>query len=104
MNMNRREFLAAAAGGAAIGVLPFSGLAQLKNHLRYKAVAFDAFPIFDPRPVFALTTELVPGKGEELVGLWRTRQFEYTWLGLCPDTTSIFRPSRETLWNSRPSR
>ena len=80
MNMNRREFLAAAAGGAAIGVLPFSGLAQLKNHLRYKAVAFDAFPIFDPRPVFALTTELVPGKGEELVGLWRTRQFEYTWL------------------------
>jgi len=67
MNMNRREFLAAAAGDMAIAVLPFSGLAQLKNHLQYKAVAFDAFPIFDPRPVFALTTELIPGKGEELV-------------------------------------
>ena len=45
-----------------------------------KAVAFDAFPIFDPRPVFALAEELFPGKGADLSNAWRTRQFEYAWL------------------------
>jgi 2-haloacid dehalogenase len=45
-----------------------------------EAIAFDAFPIFDPRPVLALTEELFPGKGAELSQAWRTRQFEYTWL------------------------
>ena len=45
-----------------------------------QAVAFDAFPIFDPRPVSALAEELFPGKGTELNQAWRTRQFEYTWL------------------------
>ena len=48
--------------------------------MRFKAVAFDAFPIFDPRPVFTLAADLVPEKGAELVALWRSRQFEYTWL------------------------
>ena len=43
-----------------------------------KAVAFDAFPIFDPRPVFALADAMFPGAG--LSDEWRTRQFEYTWL------------------------
>lgn len=41
---------------------------------------FDAFPVFDPRPVAALAEELFPGKGKELSDAWRTRQFEYTWL------------------------
>ena len=45
-----------------------------------KAVAFDAFPILDPRPVFALAERLFPGNGARLTSLWRTRQFEYTWL------------------------
>jgi 2-haloacid dehalogenase len=45
-----------------------------------KAIAFDAFPILDPRPVFALVNELYPGKGTELTSLWRIRQFEYGWL------------------------
>uniref|UniRef100_Q01W84 Haloacid dehalogenase, type II n=1 Tax=Solibacter usitatus (strain Ellin6076) TaxID=234267 RepID=Q01W84_SOLUE len=47
---------------------------------RIKAIAFDGFPILDPRPVFALVDELFPEKGAELANLWRTRQFEYTWL------------------------
>ena len=47
---------------------------------RIKAIAFDAFPIFDPRPVFALVERLYPGKGAELSNEWRIRQFEYTWL------------------------
>jgi 2-haloacid dehalogenase len=45
-----------------------------------KAVAFDGFPILDPRPIFALVDELYPDRGVELSNIWRTRQFEYTWL------------------------
>lgn len=45
-----------------------------------KAIAFDGFPIFDPRPVFALAEQLFPGRGAELSNAWRIRQFEYTWL------------------------
>jgi 2-haloacid dehalogenase len=45
-----------------------------------KAVAFDGFPILDPRPVFALVNQLYPERGVELNNIWRTRQFEYTWL------------------------
>jgi 2-haloacid dehalogenase len=47
---------------------------------RFAAVVFDAFPIFDPRPVFVAAEELFPGRGTELSNLWRTRQFEYAWL------------------------
>lgn len=43
-----------------------------------RAVAFDAFPILYPRPVFALVDELYPERGPELSNVWRTRQFEYT--------------------------
>jgi 2-haloacid dehalogenase len=45
-----------------------------------KAVAFDAFAIFDPRPVFAACEREFPGHGAELATLWRTRLFEYQWL------------------------
>jgi 2-haloacid dehalogenase len=47
---------------------------------KIKAIAFDAFPIFDPRPIFALAEQLFPGKGADLSNVWRTRQFEYQWL------------------------
>jgi 2-haloacid dehalogenase len=45
-----------------------------------KAIAFDAFPVFDPRPVVALADQFFPGKGIDLSSEWRTRQFEYAWL------------------------
>jgi 2-haloacid dehalogenase len=47
---------------------------------RFKAVAFDAFPVLDPRPLAVLAEKLYPGNGAALTNLWRTRQFEYTWL------------------------
>jgi 2-haloacid dehalogenase len=75
----RREFVTLAVkclAGAAVLGSPFSFAALPKP----KAILFDAFPIFDPRPVFALVEELFPGKGAELSNAWRTRQFEYTWL------------------------
>jgi 2-haloacid dehalogenase len=48
--------------------------------MKIKAIAFDGFPIIDPRPVFAGLEEIFPGKGRQLGDAWRTRQFEYTWL------------------------
>ena len=71
---SRRKFFSA---------IPFAGLVP---HLAaasggtIRAVAFDAFPILDPRPVFARAEELYPGRGAELSSVWRTRQFEYMWL------------------------
>ncbi len=46
----------------------------------FKAVAFDAFAIFDPGSVLSLAESLLPGRAQSLVTSWRTRQFEYTWL------------------------
>jgi 2-haloacid dehalogenase len=81
--MNRRRFMALSAAGLASCALgPQSGNASSDHapKAKIKAVAFDAFPIFDPRPVFALAEELFPGNGVTLNDEWRTRQFEYTWL------------------------
>jgi 2-haloacid dehalogenase len=77
MTLDRREFLGLAAGGLAVGLWP---LAAATGAPRFRAIAFDAFPIFDPRPVFALAEAVFPGKGAELSNAWRTRQFEYQWL------------------------
>jgi len=77
---SRRKVIKVVAGGvAAAGVLP-AWPARAMPGTKIKAIAFDAFPIFDPRPVFALANELFPEKGPELGNTWRLRQFEYTWL------------------------
>ena len=79
MPPNRREFIGLAAGSLAMTALS-SSLSLAAPSARFKAILFDAFPILDPRPVFALAEKLFPGKGAELSNAWRTRQFEYTWL------------------------
>jgi 2-haloacid dehalogenase len=78
--MNRREFLLSTTAGVAAGLLSNVAAAEPRKVIRYKAVVFDAFPIFDPRPVFALASGLVPQKSSEFINLWKNRQFEYTWL------------------------
>jgi 2-haloacid dehalogenase len=78
MGANRREFLRRiAASGLALSV---NASPTAAAPARYKAVAFDAFPILDPRPVFGLLSQLFPERGGELGNLWRTKQFEYCWL------------------------
>jgi 2-haloacid dehalogenase len=78
MTSDRREFLSRmAASGLALQALA-NEAAGSRSTIR--AVAFDAFPILDPRPVFALVDQLFPARGMNLSNLWRTRQFEYTWL------------------------
>src|SRR3979490_1210718 len=81
MAVNRREFAGLAAAGAAATVISApGGQAPAASRTRIKAIAFDGFPIIDPRPVFAMAEEIFPGRGVELGNAWRTRQFEYTWL------------------------
>jgi 2-haloacid dehalogenase len=80
MSRNRREFLNLMAGFTAASALRPSRSVLAAKAQKTKAVLFDAFPIFDPSPVFTLAEELFPSKGAELSDLWRNRQFEYTWL------------------------
>ena len=80
MTMNRRSFVELSIGAAALGILGWSASGRAATKSGIKAIAFDAFPILDPRPVFALAEQLFPGKGGELSNAWRTRQFEYQWL------------------------
>lgn len=79
MTTNRREFLGLLAATAATGIIG-STLAHAAAKPGIRGVAFDAFPIFDPRPIFALAEQLFPGRGAELSNAWRIRQFEYQWL------------------------
>lgn len=86
MPIDRRSFLGMTAGGIAAGILGAGGgNAAAAPKQKIKAIAFDAFPIFDPRPVFALAEKFFPGKGMELSNAWRTRQFEYQWLRALSD-------------------
>ena len=76
----RRQFLSLTASAVAGALLEGRAASAVTTDLRVQAIAFDAFPVFDPRPVFAQAEQLFPGRGGELSNEWRTRQFEYTWL------------------------
>lgn len=73
MDPNRRNVMAALAAAA---LAPAIAAPQP----RIRAVAFDGIALFDPRPVDAIAREVFGEKAGELSALWRTRQFEYTWL------------------------
>ena len=76
----RRQFLSLTASAVAGALVEGRAASAVATDVPVQAIAFDAFPIFDPRPIFALADELFPGRGAELGKVWRTRQFEYTWL------------------------
>lgn len=80
MTLDRREFLQLSAGGLVAGTVLSHRDALFPGRAKYRAIAFDAFPILDPRPVFALAEALFPGQGKALSDVWRARQFEYQWL------------------------
>lgn len=80
MSYNRRKFLSDSTKLILAGVSLATPLAWASNGSRIKAIAFDAFPIFDPRPIFGLVKKLYPKQGQQFSVLWRTRIFEYTWL------------------------
>jgi len=94
--MARREFLMMNGALAASTFLPRAD--YIATRLPVKAVIFDGFPIFDPRPVFKMAMQLFPGKGAELIREWRTRQFEYTWLrSLAGNYQDFFKVTEDAL-------
>jgi 2-haloacid dehalogenase len=80
MPINRRELLGVASSALALSGIVNSTASAATAPATIKAIAFDGFPIFDPRPIFALAEEMFPGRGAELSNAWRIKQFEYTWL------------------------
>lgn len=74
MTMTRRTF---AATGVAAVLASTTGPAQAAP--RVKAIAFDAFPIFDPRPAFKLVAQTFP-EGDALRAAWFGKVFGYSWL------------------------
>jgi 2-haloacid dehalogenase len=88
--MTRRKFvIGGAVAAATFGSHSDTIAARMSvRGPRVKAVAFDAFPIFDPRPVLASADAMFPGTG--LSEEWRTRQFEYTWLRMAAQRYADF--------------
>lgn len=78
MDIHRRSFLSSTLGLAALAAAPITLKAAVAS--RPRVLLFDAFPIFDPRSVTAAVKEMFPADGDALMELWRTKQFEYTWL------------------------
>lgn len=79
-SVSRRKFIQQT--GLTIAGLAVSAhsIATNTGKTKIKAIAFDGFPIFDPRPVFKKVHELFPEKGKELTDIWKTKQFSYQWL------------------------
>jgi 2-haloacid dehalogenase len=69
-----------ASAGAVASAFALDPDARAAVPPRFRAIAFDAFPILDPRPIAAIAENLFPGRGAALMETWRTRQFEYCWL------------------------
>jgi 2-haloacid dehalogenase len=67
-------------GAGAAAVVAAQPVRAVVSQARIKAIAFDGLAVFDVRPVAALAETVFPGRGNEMSALWRTRQFEYTWL------------------------
>lgn len=68
------------AGTTAVASRAFARASESAPPHRIRAVAFDAFAIFDAGPVFGACESEFPGRGAELAAMWRTRLFEYQWL------------------------
>jgi len=68
------------AATLATSIDPSPAAAARGIHQPYAAVAFDYFVLFNPDSVVAAVDRIAPGKGRDITNLWRTRQFEYSWL------------------------
>jgi 2-haloacid dehalogenase len=81
VTIDRRKFMYFAGGAAVRGIAGKAAASTpIPKRGQIRAVAFDAFPIFNPGPIATRAEELFPGRGTRLVETWRQRQFEYTWL------------------------
>lgn len=77
--INRKQFIGITTKTiAASAIAPITKLTRTKPQI--KAVAFDAYTLFDTNSLLKSVEELFPGKSKDLMNFWRNRQFEYTWL------------------------
>lgn len=76
MFIDRRELLAVTALLAA----SVKSTRAQSRRLRFRAVAFDGLAVFDARRTLVLAEAAFPGRGSELVDLWRARQLDYQWM------------------------
>jgi 2-haloacid dehalogenase len=72
----RRYFLQ--AGAASVSAIALAAAAPATASL--KALAIDGLAVFNLRPVATQVERLFAERGAALLSLWRTRQFEYSWL------------------------
>jgi len=80
-NVNRKTFIHATSIALA-GILMNDDNSPSSNTGKIKAIAFDAFAIFDPRPIFKKVEELFPNNAKQLAQVWQYKQFSYQWLRL----------------------
>ena len=81
MPLTRRDTLGLTASTLATALLPsVSNAEEANKDAKIELVLFDAFPVFDPRPIFESLETMAPGRGKSLGEFWRNRQFAYTWL------------------------
>lgn len=82
--MKRRTFLSLAVSYPTIGFTSSSLFSRYAlastSKPEIKAIAFDAFPLFDPRPILGLAKKLFPEAGEHFSKAWFNKIFAYTWL------------------------
>jgi 2-haloacid dehalogenase len=76
----RRNFLQTLGGLLAATAFPTPRGRRDVAVPKIRAVAFDGYAVFDPRPVGAVAESVAPTRGRELMAAWRTRLFEYQWL------------------------
>lgn len=79
LQISRRNFIVSGLSTITLAGLISKGKIYFPN-TGIKAIAFDAFAVFDPRPVFEKAKQLFGEKGPAIVNQWRISQFEYTWL------------------------
>ena len=89
--MDRRTF-----AQEVVGLVIGGAIAPSPSRAPISAVLFDAFVVFDPRPVTDLAEQLYPGRGTELTSAWRTKQFEYAWLRVVMRSYADFWRCRRT--------
>ncbi|GAA2437613.1 haloacid dehalogenase type II [Mycolicibacterium llatzerense] len=88
--LSRRGFIGlTAAAGLSAGRSPSASAAPGRPG-PIRAVAFDAFTVFDRRPIDSAAEDIFPGAGTTLIEAWRVRQFEYTWLRTLSGTYTDF--------------
>ncbi len=79
--LNRRAFIHQSFGMTATSLLASQFIFSAgENDNPVKAIAFDAFAIFNPKRVWLLADDLFGEKGKALTEAWREKQFNYCWI------------------------